>query len=444
MIKITYHGVTKQISFERKKSILDLVRENFECSFSSCPGSTFNSGTCHRCKVKILNNSASTKQWKEVLACHTYAEDDMFAECYFIEEYDSGRMDIILDKSNESQNGENDLRGIACDLGSTTIAMRLGDETLCLLNPQRVFGADVISRISASVEGMREMIRDYTRTTLKKGFDILDPDKKFKDVIISGNTSMIHFLMGYDCAGLGCYPFEPVALKMEEFELGGRCVHTVPGISAFIGGDILSGIYYIEEKLKPDGSYILVDLGTNGEMVLKTKDKYYCCSSSAGPAFEGDVSVNLPGTDILHIVADGLRSGAIDNSGYLNEDADFTLKQQDIRNIQMAKAAIACGIETMLKEAAIDAKDVNCVYLAGGFGYYMIPEDAYITGLIPEKFRGRVISIGNSSLAGVNLMNKDDGYKLKLDSIKKKCSVISLSERTDFNEMYIDEINFKK
>ena len=385
---------------------------------------------------------------------------------------------------------------IAVDLGTTTIAMQLMEvetgrviDTYCEMNPQRSYGADVLSRIQASCEGNRDRLQTLVIEVLERGVEKFVQHKiLIRCMCIAGNTTMEHLLMGYDVSSLGHSPFTPVECGLQEFShpAWDFMVWIVPCISAFVGGDIVAGLYacdllmcdsekeyarHMTKQQRSDGheaAALLIDLGTNGEMAITDGERMIVTATAAGPAFEGGAGAGIVGSDMVACTAELLRQGIMDETGLLAEPyftegisaqiADkehyrFTsgrsgqklyLTQSDIRSLQMAKAAVRAGVEILLGQMN-ERLNVR-VYLAGGFGYYLDVEAAFAIGLLPEHMRGRVWAVGNTSLEGAYRIGHDlwqgktDGQSLErsISSIDS----INLAKQPDFEELYIRYMNF--
>lgn len=254
-------------------------------------------GTCRQCKVEI-------ERYGRVLACQfrepgTYEVKLPEGQHFSV----LNRSPLWNDKAQEPFLSEGEpFPRIGVDIGTTTVALA-GNwhgirTTRSFVNPQRSYGADVISRIDASNHGKGELLRGMLRKKLIAALcEIVDELTEGKPrsvgkcrVAIGANTTMMHLLRGFSCEGLGRVPFQPVDLKLgrEYWEAGGYCfdVTYLPGISTYIGADITSGIYglSITESEKPQ---FLLDLGTNGEMAVGNNKRLLCASAAAGPAFEG-------------------------------------------------------------------------------------------------------------------------------------------------------------
>ena len=398
---------------------------------------------------------------------------------------------------------------LAIDIGTTTLAFGVYDEESgellaheAGLNHQRAFGSDVIARIQASNEGekarLQELVREDLRGGIERLFDSAKQkglnEKKLKKTVIAGNTTMIHLLMGYSCEGLGIVPFTPYSLDTVNATLEEICgysskcpVTVIPGISAFVGGDIVSGMMAVElsKKEKP---CLFLDLGTNGEMALGDSKKLLVTSTAAGPAFEGgNIScgigsipgaichvtiedslqietiggappVGICGTGVVETVAELLKSGELDETGRFEEEEYFedgyllatspegetiTFIQKDIREIQLAKAAIRAGIETLLVRFGISCEDVGEVYVAGGFGYKLDLKKAVEIGMLPQELLDRTKAVGNTSLQGAAYLALER-YKIEeAEALAKAAEEISLASDRDFQEFYMEYMMFE-
>lgn len=410
----------------------------------------------------------------------------------------------VSSEREQSDNKKTDVM-IAVDLGTTTIAMQLMEldtgritDTYCEMNPQRQYGADVLSRIQASCEGSRETLQKLVVEVLERG--VVNFKKKNTDIkcmCIAGNTTMQHLFMGYDVSSLGRSPFTPVEIGLQEYRHSSWdfAVWLVPGISAFVGGDIVAGLYACN-MLPAVSPVLLIDLGTNGEMAITDGVRMIVTATAAGPAFEGGAGAGIIGSDMIACIAELLRQGIVDETGLLAEpyftqgvsmqsiqldkqrmlqnnqqnDSGYTvtagrnegsvyLTQKDIRSLQMAKAAVRAGVEVLLRKMEEEQtdelqsgntqsnveQDVQ-VCLAGGFGYYLDVEAAFCIGLLPEHMRGRVRAVGNTSLAGAYLIGRDLWrHKTDKQSLQKSLSSIvsiNLAKQEEFEQLYIRYMNF--
>ena len=352
------------------------------------------------------------------------------------------------------------------DVGTTTVAMqavRNGETvgTFTALNPQRSFGADVASRISAAMQGHRQEMTAQITDCLKEGAAALIKQCEAvpEFMVIVGNTAMNYSIRGLDPKVLGVYPFSPVDTKPAQITLAGIRCYIIPGISAFVGGDIVSGIIAMD-MTKDRKCRMLVDLGTNGEMVLGKGERLLCTATAAGPAFEGSAAGGIMGADLIGITARLLDRQLVDATGLLCEpyftegvkEDGICVRQTDIRELQKAKAAIAAGIACLCDQCKITEDAVETVYLAGGFGYYLNPESAIRIGLFPENWHGRIVAVGNSALAGAKqigekMLGQDEEEALRIcrtvcGQVQSMCDSINLAEEPDFTERYMDRVSF--
>ncbi len=377
------------------------------------------------------------------------------------------------------------------------------------VNSQRAYGGDVISRIQASNEGRKDELRRCICRDLEQMFcalvqkleKMIKMQIKISRVAIAGNTTMLHLLRGYSCERLGQAPFEPVNLQTECLpyrelfsDVAGcvqAAVYLLPGMSAFAGADITAGLYSSGFWQMPeDETAFFVDLGTNGELACGSRKGFV--TSAAGPAFEGGrLSCGIPGipgavskvsylyhrvriqtigqkkpcgicgTGALEAVAALLGEGLLNKDGLLapqlfeqgmvlacREDGSrICLTQADIREIQMAKAAIRAGIEILLlRYGQMLGQDagpaVSRVYLAGGFGYYLSADTATAIGLFPPEWRDKIILCGNTSLKGAVLFLSDPSCAGGLVKICSKNTSIQLEDDPRFQEIYIQQMGF--
>lgn len=398
--------------------------------------------------------------------------------------------------------------GLAVDIGTTTLAAALVDctdgkilATATVVNSQRSFGADVVSRIGAACHGKGKTLqkavrRDLTRLMKQLLKDHPGTAARCRQMAIAANTTMLHLLMGWPCDGLGDWPFHPVSLGGKTYRaqevlgpqspLADATVTLLPGMSTYVGADITAGIWQCGLASSDDVS-LFVDLGTNGEMVLGNKDQRFIASAPAGPALEGGkltwgtgsvpgaicgvriergrakvrtidhaVPVGICGTGILEAMAGLVREGLVDETGKLVEPyfhkgfplastLDYqriTLSQQDIREIQMAKSTIRAGIESLIERSGISRQRVHQVFLAGGFGYYLDPQKAAVIGLLPADLAERTTAVGNTSLKGAIGLLTGAVTLEELQAIAAGAEEIVLGNDEAFQRLYIDYLNF--
>lgn len=356
---------------------------------------------------------------------------------------------------------------LAIDLGTTTVAMQLREKAggavlgaYRCMNPQRRFGADVISRMEAAAKGKAEELRLLAVKALEDGVRFLCREAEVAGAArpelaaLAGNTVMCHLLLGWDTVQLAEYPFRPFSLEGAKLQLAGLETLVLPGFSAFVGADVLAGALALElDRQEGDSAVLLADLGTNGEMILATGERCFCTAAAAGPAFEGGAGAEVPGSDMTALIAGLLREGIIDERGLLREpyfsagaERDgVVLRQQDVRDFQLAKAAVRAGQEILFQKAGIRISEVERVWLAGGFGYFLDTESAFTSGLLPEELRGRVRAAGNTALQGAWLYASEP-YQMekRAREIKRRTQVCNLAQEPAFSESYVHSMDFPK
>lgn len=365
-----------------------------------------------------------------------------------------------------SLKNERHRRLVAVDIGTTTIAMRLYDEkgAVCdeyvKINPQTQYGADVISRIQAAEDPakaahMQEQVRSVLRSGYEKFRGRLSGEEGLLSVL-AANTTMVYLLMGYDTGELGKAPFEAKHLEYVHAVIEGVETVIMPGFSAFVGGDIASGIYACNMAEEEEVT-LFIDLGTNGEMALGNRDRMIACATAAGPAFEGGVNRGIWGSDMVKLLAELKRRGIMDGTGLLEEKyfdegiliGSVRITQESIRAVQLAKAAIAAGIDILLREYGIMYDDVDRVILAGGFGYYLDPFSAAETGLIPAGLKNKTVSGGNTALLGClrlgGCMIRENDVENCVNKVMPagEPEILNLAMEADFSDRYIEAMNFE-
>ena len=367
----------------------------------------------------------------------------------------AGEASFVSEKRRE---GKGNYLAVA-DIGTTTIAMQLrnlwdgtvSDSYTCL-NPQRVYGADVLSRIQAAEaplvkaklkaavrEALRAGLEQFTERLKKMG----ETERGICGLVIAANTTMVHLLLGYDTDGLGRAPFTPVTLSEIRTELFDIDTLILPGVSAFVGGDIVAGIHALSMHKRQEIT-LLLDLGTNGEMVLGNRDGLLATAAAAGPAFEGGTDNH--GADLMALTARLLREEILDTTGLLQEPyftegitiGGVRLTQQYIRQLQLAKSAICTGIRILCRKYGIkDLSDIDRVWLAGGMGYYLDPAAAVEIGLLPGELGERTAAVGNAALEGA--------FSYALDPAGcPQIADFNLAKEEDFSDGYIAGMNLEK
>lgn len=352
-------------------------------------------------------------------------------------------------------------RLVTVDVGTTTIAMlfynRDGSvaDRYVAVNPQTVYGADVISRIQAAEDSqaaadMKEKVLQVLRQGFRRFSELLEPGETLYSVL-AANTVMTYLLMGWNPAELGKAPFHVSHQAGREFEICGVQCYVFPVLSAFVGGDLVAGIYACG-MCEREELTLLLDLGTNGEIVLGNRDRRIASATAAGPAFEGGVNRGVWGSDMISLLARLRQEEILDETGLLSEPyfhsgiriGNVTVTQEAVRSVQLAKGAIAAGVEILLNRYGVDPGEVRRVVLAGGFGYYLSPEAAAAIGLLPESLACKVITGGNTALSGALMA----GYRILADGGSEnlsdqlvhtvlKTEVFNLAEEPQFGQQYM-------
>ncbi|MDR0503188.1 MAG: ASKHA domain-containing protein [Treponema sp.] len=369
--------------------------------------------------------------------------------------------------------------GAAIDIGTTTVQAELIDldtgecmETFFAPNDQRGFGADVMSRICAAKNGKLDdlfrAINNQTENLLRHYINRWNLDG-IEQCAVSGNTTMLHIFCRADPSPMGEAPYAPQFLeerifKGGELSLSARQVVMLPGISAFVGADITSGLAFIDIMNRKENS-LFVDIGTNGEMAVwnESEKRLLCCSTAAGPCFEGaQISCGMSASDFIDTIALMKRTGAINAAGALAEEysdgrrggypaSGGIVTQKDVREFQLAKSAIYSGIKTLCASAAsmpaeIEPQDFDSIYIAGGLGFFINLESAAETGLLPRFLNGglkiKTAVCGNTSLMGAVKSMTDPSFLPRCREIIKRSSVIDLAKSEMFAREFTDNMWF--
>ena len=515
------------MTHDSSMTIMSTLLKNSLISGSFCGGR----GDCGRCKIQFLKGMTvptplerSVMEPEELrqgyrLACLARPKDDCVIKLAL---EDCPKIDIVSDMIGVTENDdcmsqqkwktekhksdvmESAATMIAVDLGTTTIAMHLMTldtgqvmDTYCEMNPQRRYGADVLSRIKESCDGNRDILQKSVTEVLERGVSRFISRSCGQSVIvkgmcIAGNTTMEHLLMGYDVSSLGSSPFTPVEIGLQEYShpAWDFPVWLAPGISTFVGGDIVAGLYAL--GMLPDGimteqapvnmkntryvndtgtgmdsdtgvgigvrrgAALLIDLGTNGEMAITDGSRMIVTATAAGPAFEGGAGAGIVGSDMIACAASLLQKGIMDETGLLAEpyftegvtvgEPPVRLHNKDIRDLQLAKAAVRAGVEILWKQ--MGEPEIGHVWLAGGFGYYLNVDAAFRIGLLPEHMRGRVLAVGNTSLAGAFRIGRDlCADRIDKQTLERSISSIesiNLAKQEAFERLYVQHIDFRQ
>lgn len=501
-----------------EKTLLALLQENGIVFGAPCGGR----GICGKCRVRFLAGAPEVTEKERERLDADELENGIRLACVarvkhscqiLLPQSGEENMAVLTDFDMQTENVESqkypyirsDIRksvkyGIAIDIGTTTLAAELFDmsdgRTLAVasgINHQRVYGADVITRIAAANAGKSGLLHESIRADIVRLLEKLSekvPLREVSEIAIVGNTTMCHLLRGLSCAGLGRAPFTPTDNTWYETDVKTllkipNCpakVTILPGISAFVGADVVAGICASGIDMRQETG-LLLDIGTNGEMALQQGDKLYVTSTAAGPVFEGgNISCGMPSVPgaicrvkrhntedgwycetIAHEPPVGLcGTGIVDltaalwQAGYMDEYGTFAepwfsegvliqdtirFEQSDIREVQMGKAAIRAGIEILLAETKCVWPEV---YLAGSFGRFMDVEHAIQIGMFPKVFQGRVRSVGNSALKGAEqYLLDEENARARIDKMIANAEEWNLAEHPSFEALYLRYMGFE-
>ncbi|HBG26327.1 MAG: hypothetical protein A2Y10_01800 [Planctomycetes bacterium GWF2_41_51] len=478
-------------------------------------------GTCGKCKVTIIQPE---EKKGECLACQQAISEDTIVEVPK-NSLLAGLGKVVVDSDiihnivPDEKYVESDLCfGVAVDVGTTTIAASLvnlknGNEIAVLggHNPQISYGDDVISRIKLASDSPKGLDH-LQKAIIKKVKEMIDnlcrlaviERKSIYEISIAGNTAMEHLLCGIDPSPLGQLPFEPVwhgAVKIKASELNieinpNGIIYVFPVIGGFVGGDISAGMLAVDLLNQPQ-PVLMIDIGTNGEIVVVKDGKIFAASTAAGPAFEGaGISCGMRamagavekikfeddciysvlgnakpsgicGSALIDIASELLSAGIVDITGRIVKpenlppkiaariitdvndqpafyiDKKVVITQRDVRQIQLAVGAIRAGITIMLKKAGVQSSDLQRVLVAGGFGSFIRRNHAQRIGLLPADIHHEKISfIGNTSLAGAKMTLLSTAAMKKAETLAAQSEHIELSADFDFQNEFANAMIF--
>lgn len=447
-----------------------LIKNGFYIN-SPCGGN----GTCGKCTVTVNG--------ERVKSCGYSISSDISVVIPQNEEiFSSSGLSEAVKKATDDDDVV-----LCLDIGTSTLALAMvskADEKALKVftktNAQRVFGADIISRIDYCKKNSVAPLKDALINQINNMLEEIDASKPCP-LFVSGNTCMLLFFFGKDASSLGVYPYTPVFLEGQAFSgeaLGLKNVTDVislPCVSAFVGADLTAGLSFIE-KPKDNKYNILVDLGTNAEILLFSKDKLLCTSAAAGPCFEGgNISCGMSasdgaiysfsidengnkkyktignsspegicGTGLFDIVAELLKENIIDETGYMSEEEfiiteNVSFSQKDVRQFQLAKSAVRSALTTLMKLENISFDDIEALYISGGFSQELNINNAIFTGLLPKEAEEKIKTLNNTSLAGTVKFALDG--KNPLDEFKI-IEYVDLSANPDFSESFINNMDF--
>lgn len=434
-------------------------------------------GKCAKCKVRVTGkvSPVSDTEMKLLskdeldsgirLACCTFANGNIHVDYTISENYFQAFVTKLSDFTEKiDKNSKYDL---LYDIGTTSIKTRIIEKQsgksygFSFVNPQVSFGGDVMSRLKYANDHGLDKLFECVRTP----FEMIREKTNAENCVVTGNTAMLHFFEKKDTNGMLSYPFTPS--EMFGYENDG--IYFPPCISAFVGGDVTCGI--LKTDLFESNDSLFIDVGTNCEMVFYKNNELLCCSAAAGPAFEGfsasngerakkssitgvflkdgkvcfesntDNPTGLTGSGIIDLISVLLKTGDMKKDGFLKDNyfipkTEVFITPEDVRSIQLAKAAVRAGIDMICGEEKVEK-----VFVAGNFGNSVNIRNCIDIGMFPEHFIEKTVFVGNSSLDGSQLLlEKENRDKLK--SVIKKCKLVELAGTDEFAKRFLDNLDF--
>ena len=483
MFNITLLPEGRRISAQAGANLLAVLRDAGCQPDAPCGGH----GTCGKCKVLV--------DGVEALSCETAVDRDMTVTLLHAGKTNS----LTTGMQTDTQADGTDPYVLAYDIGTTTVVCYLLDghtgaalaQSSCV-NPQTQYGADVISRIQYAKGGGAEELRKCICDALSAlaveaaGQAGIRPEEITLASVV-GNTAMHHLLLGIDTDPLVTPPYMPAVRDALEVAAKGilpispaGALRVLPNIAGFVGADTVACMAATRFD-RIQALTLLIDIGTNGEMVLGDSTRRIACSTAAGPAFEGakiscgmrgavgavdhvftengqlgyhtigDAEAEgLCGSGLLDLVAVLLEEGVINPGGKMSPKtcqlgtSRVSLTQKDVREVQLAKSAIRSGIELLAKKMGVQVCDIQQVYLAGAFGNYMDPVSACRIGMIPPVLLHRITPIGNAAGEGAKrcaLSAAEYAYSKRLAAETEFLELASMSE---FQDCYVDNLLFEE
>lgn len=480
-VELTLLPSEERFVVESGKTLLEALRDVGALPEAPCGGM----GKCGKCRVSA--------DGQDVLACQVKLEHSMTVALFSAET-------TVGTAKNVGKLDSTGPFALAVDLGTTTIVVYLLDSVTGRLlaevsagNPQRAYGADVLSRIQYVLEQQTSQLRDCVQKTLQDltvqaaqqaGIGA----EEIETVVIAGNTAMHHLLLGIDPRPLTVPPYMPGVTGAIDVQGAAflpvkkrGTVRILPNIAGFVGGDTVACMV-AANFANLEQPTLLIDIGTNGEMVLGDWHRRLTCSAAAGPAFEGaniscgmrgtvgaidhvwvergglrwhvigeGVPVGLCGSGLLDLVASLLKVGAIDGSGKMRCGSSYclpgtavVLTQRDVREVQLAKAAIRTGIELMADRLVLPLQKIQRVLLAGAFGSCLDPRSACSIGMIPAELLERIESIGHAVGRGATYCALSEEAFESGVKLAKETEFVELASDPMFQDRFVDALAFRE
>ena len=486
-LTVTMNGADYKLPFEGQPMLSTVLEAHGFYISKPCGGR----GACGKCIAAMQGAISAPTQAEEKLGVRLVCQTQLLGDASVSLPDTNTAMQI--ETGNESSVPAGDpfpgRIGAAVDIGTTTIVLRLVSletgRTLshaAMRNPQTAVAADVMGRIGAAIAGQSDALRCMVVSALASLMESAChqagmPQSDIAAFVITGNTTMLYLLTGRDPTPLSHAPFDADCLFGCEDTLLGIPAYYPPCMNAFVGADVTCAVL-ASGMCDSTDTALLCDVGTNGEIALWKDGQLYVTSTAAGPAFEGagiscgcgsirgaidrvwtvngriavgtigdEPAVGLCGSGLIDAIAAGLAIGEIDESGAMEEDemtlsGHVRLLPRDVRAVQLAKAAIAAGIGTLLHAAGISADDVKRLYIAGGFGSHLNLQSAAAIGLLPRCLIDRTTVLGNAAMTGAQMMLLNRASLRKADLLAKQATPVSLGGHPLFNELYIESMMF--
>ncbi|MBQ3879794.1 MAG: DUF4445 domain-containing protein [Oscillospiraceae bacterium] len=476
-IRVITGESTAKIEFRAGETLLALLQRGGYPISASCGGF----GKCGKCALTVEFGGVRETR----LACRTEACEGMTV--YLDADSAADKAEILPSMQTDGADGT----GLVVDIGTTTLAFYFLDlktgralSVRSILNPQRSFGADVISRISFAdangIEPMQRVLSDAIRAEIA-AFS-RESGRKLRTLAVTGNTVMLHIFAGEPISSFGRYPFTPVFLEKRVYEgreLGydAEKVVLLPSFASFVGADIVCGAIAAELETQ---NAILVDLGTNGEILMHCGNSFFATSVAAGPAFEGadiecgmggvkgavcavrkgesgtiletignEKASGICGAGLIDAVACMLDEGIIDETGAFELEGDrwhltdtVYISAKDVRKFQLAKSAVRSGLEILLARAEEAGARIDKLYICGGLGAHIREESALRVGLIPESLRGRIFAAGNTAGLGACMCMLRAETMDKAQALARRCEILDLATNPDFMDLFAENMLF--
>ena len=483
MPELLIHGAAgdSRLPFSGTPLLSDLIADHPDSPGRPCGGG----GNCGQCAVFAKGTFIpAPNDAGKVLSCQTRLCGD--GEIWLPRRQAMQQIETNAAGANYTYAPVDGDYAAAVDIGTTTIVLRLLQlsdgavlSTIACENPQRTVAADVIGRIDSALKGnlhlLSNMIRDIIDSLEQKAIRLAGLSIEKTDYrIITGNTTMLYLFTGRNPEPLSHAPFQADCLFDHQEDRD----YFPPCAGAFVGADITCALLF-SGICNQDQTAMLIDIGTNGEIALWHKGQITCCATAAGPAFEGGgiacgtgsirgaidsakakdgkiafttiqgyEAVGICGSGLIDLTAALLDLEWMDESGMLDDDEivlspTVTLSQKDIRQVQLAKGAIAAGIRSLAEEAGLSLKDISTLYIAGGFGSHLNLQSAGRIGLIPPELLDRTVILGNASLGGAQQLLLDRTALDAVRKIAKNSNCINLASSEAFTNAFVECMMFE-